>query len=176
MSISSHHPSIHYEFIDVDMSRHAIAQARTARKFGLILGTLGRQGSTHIQERLEALLKGTGRPYVVVCLSEIQPAKLALFRDVDAYVLSFDFAAFSHLTLLLPLKPHVHAQLSNQFELIELCFDVDQLGASRLSASLHRLGLRFRQTSSDPLRTARGPASHRLASCLPHGFLRQRRW
>jgi 2-(3-amino-3-carboxypropyl)histidine synthase len=65
----------------------AIEQARTAKKFGLILGTLGRQGSTHIMDRLETLFRSRDIPFVVVCLSEIMPAKLALFNDVDAYVL-----------------------------------------------------------------------------------------
>lgn len=64
----------------------AIARAAQARKFGLILGTLGRQGSPLVFAELENQLKAAGRPYVRVMLSEISPDKLALFDDVDAWI------------------------------------------------------------------------------------------
>jgi 2-(3-amino-3-carboxypropyl)histidine synthase len=68
------------------LRRHAIEQASQARKFGIILGSLGRQGSLHILDKLEQALTGKGIPYVIVLLSEIFPGKLARFRDVDAWV------------------------------------------------------------------------------------------
>jgi 2-(3-amino-3-carboxypropyl)histidine synthase len=82
--------------------------ARTAKKVGLILGTLGRQGSPNIllvrtlqilsflslsllshtiynSQKLENTLQKRGIEYIIVLLSEIFPAKLSLFEDVDAY-------------------------------------------------------------------------------------------
>lgn len=76
-----------YDTAAMHQIRHdAIDKARVARKFGLILGTLGRQGSPHIMQALEELLRARGLPFLSICLSEISPAKLALFADVDAYV------------------------------------------------------------------------------------------
>ena len=66
--------------------REAIGRARKARKFGIILGTLGRQGNPNLAGRLEKLLKAKGIPYVLVLLSEIFPGKLAQFPDVEAWV------------------------------------------------------------------------------------------
>lgn len=60
--------------------KDAIDRAAHARKFGLILGTLGRQGNPKILERLEARLKAAGREYFVLLLSEIFPAKVRLPR------------------------------------------------------------------------------------------------
>eukprot|EP00041_Stephanoeca_diplocostata_P030050 m.899397 g.899397 ORF g.899397 m.899397 type:complete len:504 (-) comp23680_c1_seq1:328-1839(-) len=68
------------------MRKEAIDKASHARKFGLILGTLGRQGSPQVLERMEAMMQEHGLPYVIVLLSEIFPGKLALFDDVDAWV------------------------------------------------------------------------------------------
>lgn len=52
----------------------AIAQAKKATHWGLILGTLGRQGNEAILERLKGLLRGKGMEYDVVLLSEISDA------------------------------------------------------------------------------------------------------
>jgi 2-(3-amino-3-carboxypropyl)histidine synthase len=94
--------------------REAIAKAADAQRFGLIIGTLGRQGSPHIVDRVEELLKQSGRQYVVICLSEIMPAKLALFaQDVDAWVqvacprLSTDWGYAFDRPLLTPYELHV---------------------------------------------------------------------
>ena len=51
--------------------KRAIDEARDARRFGLILGTLGRQGSTKVLEHLERRLKHHGRDAVIILLSEI---------------------------------------------------------------------------------------------------------
>ena len=66
--------------------REAIARASKASKFGLILGTLGRQGSPSVLTHLKQRLDEAGRSYSVVLLSEIFPAKLDLFEDIDAWV------------------------------------------------------------------------------------------
>ncbi|KAJ1568312.1 Diphthamide biosynthesis protein 1 [Cladochytrium tenue] len=87
------------------------ASAADSTRFGLILGTLGRQGSTKVLEHLRGLVLGTDatdagtnsdavdtarpaaqrscrhREAVTVLLSEVTPEKLALFGDqVDAWV------------------------------------------------------------------------------------------
>ncbi|MBN3318866.1 DPH1 synthase, partial [Atractosteus spatula] len=65
--------------------RQAIEAARGARRWGLILGTLGRQGNPKILEHLESRLQTLGLPFVRVLLSEIFPSKLDLLADIDAF-------------------------------------------------------------------------------------------
>ena len=68
------------------LRKHAIATATKAKTFGLILGTLGRQGSPKIMEYLQESITKAGKDYVTILLSEIFPGKLAQFDNVDAYV------------------------------------------------------------------------------------------
>lgn len=56
------------------------------KSWGIILGTLGRQGNVGILSRLESLLLSKNIPYVILLLSEISPNKLDLLPDVDAWV------------------------------------------------------------------------------------------
>ena len=53
---------------------------------GLILGTLGRQGSVGVLERVEQLFRAHDVDTFVLLLSEITREKLALFTTVDAWV------------------------------------------------------------------------------------------
>jgi len=64
----------------------AISTARTATKWGLILGALGRQGNPHTLTMIENHLTKQGIPFVNLLLSEIFPGKLAMFDDVDCWV------------------------------------------------------------------------------------------
>jgi 2-(3-amino-3-carboxypropyl)histidine synthase len=64
----------------------AVRRASGARRFGIVLGTLGRQGSPRILEHLEGLMRAKGVEYTVVLLSEIFPQKLAMFDDIEACV------------------------------------------------------------------------------------------
>lgn len=66
------------------LRKHAVAVGKEAKKYGLILGTLGRQGKPQIMEYLESCIKEAGKESVSVLLSEIFPGKLAMFNDVDA--------------------------------------------------------------------------------------------
>ncbi|GAB4813198.1 hypothetical protein N2152v2_000244 [Parachlorella kessleri] len=72
--------------------RSAIEKARGAQRWGLVLGTLGRQGNPRILHSLHTLLAASGRSFVTVLLSEVSPAKLAALageRDaggVEAWV------------------------------------------------------------------------------------------
>ena len=93
--------------------RAAITEAANARRFGIILGSLGRQGSPNILTHLQQTLKRLGREYFVVLLSEIFPDKLKLFEDVDAWIqiacprLSIDWGSAFHRPLLTPYEAMV---------------------------------------------------------------------
>lgn len=69
-----------------DLRREAITSARKAKKWGLILGSLGRQGNPHTMTMIENHLKEQGIPFINILLSEIFPGKLALMGDVDCWV------------------------------------------------------------------------------------------
>lgn len=79
----------------------------------MILGTLGRQGSEKVLDNITAKIAAAGRDSVVILLSELSPAKLALFRDVDAFVqiacprLSIDWGYAFDRPLLTPYELHV---------------------------------------------------------------------
>ncbi|XP_065902106.1 2-(3-amino-3-carboxypropyl)histidine synthase subunit 1-like [Dysidea avara] len=88
----------------------AIQEASKARKFGLVLGTLGRQGSPAILSFLEEKLMQLGKEFITVLLSEIFPSKLALFTGVDAWIqvacprLSIDWGEAFPAPLLSPYE------------------------------------------------------------------------
>ncbi|KAL2180076.1 putative diphthamide synthesis protein-domain-containing protein [Thermothelomyces heterothallicus CBS 202.75] len=69
-----------------DIRRDAIRTAKTAKKWGLILGSLGRQGNPHTMALIENKLKQMGIPFVNLLLSEIFPGKLAMMSDVECWV------------------------------------------------------------------------------------------
>ncbi|KAL1129301.1 hypothetical protein AAG570_013830 [Ranatra chinensis] len=71
--------------------RRAVEEAQLTASsggtFGLILGTLGRQGSTSVFEHLEEKLKRDSKDYIRLLLSEVFPSKLSLFGNgVGAWV------------------------------------------------------------------------------------------
>nr|NVI71056.1 putative diphthamide biosynthesis protein 1 [Cucujiformia] len=66
--------------------REFITEAASAGKFGLILGTLGRQGNLNVLEHLRQSLINKNKQVVVILLSEIFPKKLQLFPQLDAFV------------------------------------------------------------------------------------------
>ncbi|KAI6781821.1 Diphthamide biosynthesis protein 1 [Emericellopsis cladophorae] len=68
------------------LRRTAIATARKAQKWGLILGSLGRQGNPHTLTLVEKRLRERGIPFINLLLSEIFPGKLALMSDVECWV------------------------------------------------------------------------------------------
>ncbi len=55
--------------------RREVDRARECSRYGVILGTLGRQGNPAILQRLEEQLVAKGKEYTVVLLSEIMPGK-----------------------------------------------------------------------------------------------------
>ncbi|RYP33233.1 hypothetical protein DL767_004845 [Monosporascus sp. MG133] len=68
------------------LRRDAIRTAKGAKKWGLILGSLGRQGNPHTMALIEGKLKQMGIPWVNLLLSEIFPGKLAMMSDVECWV------------------------------------------------------------------------------------------
>ncbi|KAJ1931042.1 Diphthamide biosynthesis protein 1, partial [Linderina macrospora] len=68
------------------LRKNAIESAKHAKKFGLILGTLGRQGNPKVLEELQERLVERKIEYETVLLSEIFPGKLAQFPDIDCWV------------------------------------------------------------------------------------------
>eukprot|EP00062_Callorhinchus_milii_P020267 gi/632975718/ref/XP_007904382.1/ PREDICTED: diphthamide biosynthesis protein 1 isoform X1 [Callorhinchus milii] len=93
--------------------KEAIATAVKAKTWGLILGTLGRQGSPKILEHIESRLQALDVSYIRVLLSEIFPDKLRLFQEVDAWVqvacprLSIDWGTAFSKPLLTPYEASV---------------------------------------------------------------------
>lgn len=105
------------EYYDQDqLSRvreDAIKTASTAKKVGLVLGALGRQGNPVTLANLEEKFSARGIKVVKIILSEIFPQKLAMFDDIDAFVqvacprLSLDWGYAFHKPLLTPYEAMV---------------------------------------------------------------------
>jgi len=74
------HASLH------SLRSFAIRSARKAKTWGLILGSLGRQGNPHTLTLIENHLRKRGVNWVNLLLSEIFPGKLAMMDDVEAWV------------------------------------------------------------------------------------------
>ena len=66
--------------------KNAIEKAVKTDSWGLILGTLGRQGNPNILHHLKLKCEAKGKKVVTVLLSEIFPQKLALMEEVGAWV------------------------------------------------------------------------------------------
>ncbi|XP_060520255.1 2-(3-amino-3-carboxypropyl)histidine synthase subunit 1 [Cylas formicarius] len=76
-----------YDHILMKSNRNVtIERARFANKFGVIMGTLGRQGSPKVVEHLRKRLRDSGKAAVVIMLSEIFPKKIDLFCQLEAFV------------------------------------------------------------------------------------------
>ncbi|KAI0438694.1 putative diphthamide synthesis protein-domain-containing protein [Xylaria telfairii] len=69
-----------------NLRKDAIQTAKAAKKWGLILGSLGRQGNPHTMGLIEEKLKSMGISWVNLLLSEIFPGKLAMMSDVECWV------------------------------------------------------------------------------------------
>lgn len=109
----------YYDYNKMSSTRNrAISEASRARKFGLVLGTLGRQGNPAILSFLEEKLTQLGKEYITILLSEIFPAKLALFTDIDAWIqvacprLSIDWGESFSVPLLSPYEACVALELT----------------------------------------------------------------
>ncbi|ULU01413.1 hypothetical protein L5515_004480 [Caenorhabditis briggsae] len=102
------------EYYDHDLMRKnrlgAVEIAKNCQTFGLIQGTLGRQGNLKVVEELEAQLTRKGKKFLRVLLSEIFPEKLAMFPEIDCWVqvacprLSIDWGTQFPKPLLYPFE------------------------------------------------------------------------
>ena len=93
--------------------KSAIVEASHAQNWGLIMGTLGRQGSPKVLSYLEKAITDAGKKVVTVMLSEIYPNKLKIFKDIDVWVqtscprLSIDWGVAFDKPLLNPYEAAV---------------------------------------------------------------------
>lgn len=101
----------HYNHDEMRMVRkEAILQASTSTNFGVIMGTLGRQGSPKVVEHLCKRLESNNKTTTIILLSEIFPNKLKLFCGLEAFVqiacprLSIDWGRAFHRPLLTPYE------------------------------------------------------------------------
>lgn len=103
-----------YEHEQMKKNRQgAISTASKASRFGLILGTLGRQGSPKVLMETRKRLLSYEKEFVTILMSEIFPAKLALMPSVDAWIqiacprLSIDWGLAFEKPLLTPYELNV---------------------------------------------------------------------
>jgi len=95
------------------LRRDAVKRAAAASSWGLVLGTLGRQGNPDILFHLQQILRNAGVHFVTVLLSEVLPSKLAEFPEVGAWVqvccprLSIDWGHAFGAPLLSPYEAEV---------------------------------------------------------------------
>lgn len=68
------------------LRKDAINTAKRAKKWGIILGSLGRQGNPHTMAMIEKYLNDQNISFVNLLLSEIFPGKLAIMSDVECWV------------------------------------------------------------------------------------------
>jgi len=86
---------------------------KKSEKWGIILGTLGKQGNPNILYHLKEKCEKQGKEVITVLLSEIFPQKLALMNDVGAWVqiacprLSIDWGLAFASPLLSPYEAAV---------------------------------------------------------------------
>lgn len=105
-----------------DMRHQAIRQARSARRWGIILGSLGRQGNPHTMTMIENLLNERNIPFINILLSEIFPGKLAMMSDVDCWVqiacprLSIDWGYAFPKPLLTPYEALIALEVQEDWK------------------------------------------------------------
>lgn len=59
---------------------------KTSQHIGLVMGTLGRQGSPHILKQLERLLQQHNKEYSVFLMSDVCQEAMDHFQEIDAWV------------------------------------------------------------------------------------------
>ena len=142
------------------LRRAAIQKASGAKRWGVVLGTLGRQGNPDVLRHVQSLLTAHGFPYVTVLLSEVLPAKRTLTltrtptptptRTPNRYPTPIP-------TPNLHPNPHPHLSpspgLPREARLLRARRGV---GTGLLPSPLHRLGAPLRRAAAIELRGAGG--------------------
>jgi len=105
------------EFYEHDIMKKnrlaAVSLATKSSRFGLILGTLGRQGSPKVMDEIKEKLKKSNKIFFTILMSEIFPAKLKLMPSIEAWVqiacprLSIDWGLSFARPLLSPYEVNV---------------------------------------------------------------------
>ncbi|XP_076248186.1 diphthamide biosynthesis 1 isoform X2 [Calliopsis andreniformis] len=96
-----------------------IEYAKEAERFGLVLGTLGRQGNPTVLKNLENKIKSLGKQNITILLSEIFPDKIKLFKGIDAFIqvacprLSIDWGIAFEKPFLTPYEGAVALKMIN---------------------------------------------------------------
>ncbi|KAF7382634.1 hypothetical protein HZH66_013036 [Vespula vulgaris] len=96
----------------------SINLTKSAKIFGMILGTLGRQGHPKIVDHLQNKLKALRKESIVILLSEIFPDKIKLFKNVDSFIqvacprLSIDWGINFHKPFLTPYEGAVALEMA----------------------------------------------------------------
>jgi 2-(3-amino-3-carboxypropyl)histidine synthase len=91
----------------------SIERAKSCKTFGLILGTLGRQGSLGIFARIKKNLEDSGRTVIPFLMAEINPLKLQRIVTIDVWVqvacprLSIDWSGGFDRPILTPYECEV---------------------------------------------------------------------
>jgi hypothetical protein len=157
----------------------AIHTASSASLFGVVLGTLGRQGSPQIFARIRALLALHHKRCVLFLMAELNPAKLAAIAHIEAWVqvscprLSIDWGA-GFVKVSEALKEGTHLIPTAHLLLILALW----MSTVLLLAHSHTLSSTLflcHAARLDPLR-AGGDASHAgVARRVPHGLLQRGR-
>ena len=107
----------YYDHVGMQNVRKSmILRAKKAKKFGLILGTLGRQGNPAVLARLERLFESRNKETVVFLISEISPERIASLSEnggIDAFVqvacprLSIDWGEAFIVPVLTPYEAYI---------------------------------------------------------------------
>ena len=135
----------HEEMLSLRSS--AIDTARAAKKWGLILGALGRQGNPHTLTMIESHLNKQSIPFVNLLLSEIFPGKLAMFDDIDCWVqiacprLSIDWGYAFPRPLLTPYEALVALGARDSWENGDGVYPMDFYGKDGLGRTTEKMAL-----------------------------------
>ena len=107
----------YYDHVGMQNVRKSmILRAKKAKKFGLILGTLGWQGNPAVLARLERLFESRNKETVVFLISEISPERIASLSEnggIDAFVqvacprLSIDWGEAFIVPVLTPYEAYI---------------------------------------------------------------------
>lgn len=155
--------------------RNAIEKASQGKKYGVVLGTLGRQGSTKVLQELLEKIKECGKSYTLVLLSEIFPDKLKLYPDIDAWVqiacprLSIDWGMAFEKPLLSPYEMSVALNIAQWQDVYPMDFYAnDSLGPWTVNNVKHQPPRKQRPRKTVPIKTETqesGSCSKSCASC-----------
>lgn len=108
-----------YDHSGMMHSRHeAVRATMGARKVGLILGTLGRQGSIKVLQYTIGLLDLKSIAHCIILLSELSPEKLEKFSGIDVWIqtscprLSIDWGGTYTIPVITPFEAAVALRAS----------------------------------------------------------------